>query len=191
MQKKFRIANKGNLKEIYVDILDKLPKSIQISQFADDIAIYSKYSPFKKCRNVIERAVNTIKNNLRNLGLELAPDKIVLVNFNNLNIKPGTTEMSIDNCVIKSSESARFLRVTFDYKLSFSLHISQVIQRYTRSLNIVKYVCGAWGADPNTLIVFYKNFVRSILDYACFVYFPTQKTIIEKLEKIQFSALTF
>ena len=61
---------------IYVkNIIDNLRKSVIVSQFADDIAVYSKFSPLKKCRNVIEKAVNNISKNLFDLGLDLAPQK--------------------------------------------------------------------------------------------------------------------
>ena len=38
----------------------------------------------------------------------------------------------------------------------------------------------------STLIVLYKSFVRSILDYGCFIYYTSKKNHTEKLEKIQF-----
>lgn len=40
-----------------------------------------------------------------------------------------------------------------------------------------------------TLLILYKCFVRSIIDYASFAYFPTQKDLINKLGKIQFYAI--
>ena len=56
-------------------------------------------------------------------------------------------------------------------------------------MNIIKFIRGTWwGADPQTLITLYKTFVRSIIDYGCFIYFPTQLNQINKLEKIQYLA---
>jgi len=57
-------------------------------------------------------------------------------------------------------------------------------------MNILKFLRGTWwGTGPETLITLYKSFVRSIIDYASFVYFPLQKNQIHKLEKIQFRAI--
>ena len=57
-------------------------------------------------------------------------------------------------------------------------------------MNIIKFLRGIhWGADPQTLIIFYKSFVRSIIDYGSYIYFPNQTTLIDKLEKIQFTAI--
>ena len=57
-------------------------------------------------------------------------------------------------------------------------------------MNIIKFLRVTWwGSDHETLIILYKSFVRSILDYGCFVYFPTQLNQIEKLEKIQYAVI--
>lgn len=96
----------------------------------------------------------------------------------------------IDNCIVKSSKSARFLGVIFDYKLSFNQHIAWIQKKCNKAINIVKFLCGIWwGAHPDTLLTIYKSFVRSIIDYCIFVYFPKRKEAIQKLERIQFAAI--
>ena len=80
---KYRVTNKGVPQRgvlsplmyiIYVrEIANKLPKSVSVSKFADDTALYSSISPPQKCKRVIEKAIETLSNNLINLGLELAP----------------------------------------------------------------------------------------------------------------------
>ena len=50
--------------------------------------------------------------------------------------------------------------------------------------------CGRkWGADPSTLLTLYKSYVRSLIDYGSFIYFPKSQQHIETLEKIQFTNL--
>ena len=85
-----------------------------------------------------------------------------------------------------------FLGVMFDHSLSFTPHLNNVIKRCQRSLNMVKFLQGIWwGACPQTLLTFHKCFVRSIIDYASFVYYPTRKNLADKLEKIQYAAIRF
>ena len=172
------------------DISNNLPKSISVSQFADDFAIYSKISPLPKCIKLIEKAIKTIRNNLLSLGLDLCPHKTTLIHFNKKNITPGQTEIKINNLSIKSSESTRFLGIKFDYKMSFSPHLQHVQDKCMKALNIIKFLCGTWwGSEPETLITLYKSLVRSHIDYGIFIYYPTQKKLKEKFEKIQFSAI--
>ena len=166
------------------EILNKVSSRILISQFADDIAVFSSNL------NSLQKATQTIETNLVHVGLDLAPQKSVLINFNNLNILPGETEITIGNHTIKSSESTRFLGVIFDYKLTFNGHVNKLHSKCLKSLNILKYLQGIWwGADPSTLLTAYISFIRSIIDYACFIYFPTRKNITNKLEQIQFAAI--
>lgn len=38
-------------------------------------------------------------------------------------------------------------------------------------------------------MVLYKSYVRSLIDYGCFIYYPTRKKSSHKLEKIQYTAI--
>lgn len=56
---------------IYVaKIVEKLPKSVKISQFADDIALYCSRSSLKSCIKLLEKAIDLLYNNLYDLGLD-------------------------------------------------------------------------------------------------------------------------
>lgn len=80
--------------------------------------------------------------------------------------------------------------IIFDHKLTFNQHIAYVQKRCHQAVNIVKFLCGTWwGAHPDTLLTLYKSYVRSIIDYGLFVWFPTHKKAIQKIERIQYSAL--
>ena len=59
-----------------------------------------------------------------------------------------------------------------------------------RALNIIKFLGGTWwGSDPSTLIILYKSFVRSLIDYGCYIYFPSSVNLIKKLKRIQYIAI--
>lgn len=197
---KYSVAHKGVpqggvlsplLYILYVaNITDNIPKSVSISQFADDIAIFLKFSSLARGKKIIEKATKILAKNLQDLGLDLTPSKSTLIHFNNKNILPGNTEITIQNYSIKSSQSARFLGLTFDYKLSFIPQVDIINKKCSRALNIIKFLCGTWwGSDPETLLTLYKSLVRSIIEYGCFIYFPIRKNIAYKLEKIQYVAI--
>ena len=118
---------------IYVkDIAIGTLKSVTVSQFADDICCYCKFSPFRICKNVTEKAAEVLRKNMYYLGLEIAPDKTILTHFNNKNIPPGETHIKIGKHIIKSNATAKFLGITFDYKLSFTPHINTLKQKYAK-----------------------------------------------------------
>ena len=71
---------------LYVtDITKGIPRSVHVSQFADDIAIYTKFRSVKRGKGLIEKAVKIIDKNLQNLGLDFAPNKTKIIHFNNKN----------------------------------------------------------------------------------------------------------
>ena len=75
-------------------LLKSLPKTVQMLQFADDITLFSNN------RNSLEKALNQAEKQLSYLGLELAPQKTVFINFNNLKIKPGKTKLKLNESFI-------------------------------------------------------------------------------------------
>ena len=174
---------------IYVkDIAIGTPKSVTVSQFADDICFYCKFSPFRICKNVTEEAAEILRKDLYYLRLEIAPDKTILIHFNNKNMPPGETHIKIGEHIIKFSATAKFLGITFDYKLSFMPQINTLILKCAKKMNIIKFLCGVkWGADPSTLLTLYKSYVCSLIDYGSFIFFPKSQQHIETLEKIQFA----
>ena len=36
------------------------------------------------------------------------------------------------------------------------------------------------GADPQILLTLYKSYIRSLIEYACFIYFPNDQKTIKK-----------
>ena len=44
--------------------------------------------------------------------------------------------------------------------------------------------------SPKTLNTL-QNYIRSMLDYGCYIYFPTQKELMNYIEKMQYSAVRF
>ena len=178
---------------IYVaDIEEGLSSSNKLLQFADDIAIYRITNNVESSLIDFQNSIEKIGNNLYELGLDLSPKKTAFLCFNRKQ-KFNTENIQIEvngNC-IKSSLSGRFLGVNFDTRLKFSTHIRMIETKCNKALNILKFIRGTWwGTDPQTLLVFYKSYIRSIIDYACFIYFPTSnKNNREKLERVQYSAI--
>ena len=112
------------------------------------------------------------------------------MHFNDKNILPGETAIKIASQTVKSSTTVRFLWLIFDYKLSFDPHINMLRQKCSTRMNIIKFLCGVkWESNPITLIILYKSFVHSLIDYGSFVYFPKNKLLAEALEKIQYANL--
>lgn len=96
----------------------------------------------------------------------------------------------MDKRTVFSSPEVKYLDVIFDYKLSFKQHVKGVRKKCSASINILKILCGTWlGADPDTLIILYKSYVRSVLEYCIFAWFPLTEKLRENLQRMQNSAI--
>lgn len=125
---------------IYVSrIMTNLPKYILVSQFADNIAIYCKISSFIRCKKLIKKTTTIIGHNHLNLGLELCPQKTTILHFYKKSTTLGQTEIKIAEYIIKSCNTARFLGIIFDYKMTFLPHVNHIKKKCMRALNI-----GTW-----------------------------------------------
>ena len=79
------------------NILANAQKRVQVSQFADDIALYCNRSTSIKSKRLVEKAIDIIHDNLYNLGLELFPHKTIYVHFKKRNIQPRESKINIKN----------------------------------------------------------------------------------------------
>lgn len=176
---------------LYVSHIDaNLHPKVKILQYADDIVIYVDIIDLDADKLILEEAVATVSNRLWKLGLEVSPGKTELVHFNKNGIAPGNLEVNVQGRSIVSTHSVKFLGIFFDFQLNYDQHLNHVHKKASKTLNILKFIRGVyWGADPTTLISFYKAFTRSVIDYGSFIYFPTHKNKILKLERIQYSAI--
>ena len=128
---------------IYVaNITNGFAKLVQVSQFANDIALYTNVLPFSKGKRLLEKGVEVIHTNLLNLELVLSFKKIKLVHFNKKKIAPGSTFITVSGHKIRSVECTRFLGINFDFELSFKQQVKSVSLKYEKAYRILKYICG-------------------------------------------------
>ncbi|KAL7286421.1 hypothetical protein TKK_0019370 [Trichogramma kaykai] len=179
------------LYSIYVaSIIEDLPAHVYISQFADDLAVYTISGDSVCSISSLENSVQIIDRNLNKLGLNIAPHKTKFIHINNKKIKPGSKAIRVRESTIKSGNNYKFLGIIFDYELSFKAQVNHIHTRCSSAMNMIRFLRGTWwGSHPETLTTMYKCYIRSILDYACYVNYPSISTLQLKLERIQYAAI--
>ncbi|CAB0043878.1 unnamed protein product [Trichogramma brassicae] len=179
------------LYSIYVaSIIKDLPARVYVSQFADDLAVYTISGDSTCSISTLEDSVKIIDHNLNKLGLNIAPHKTKFIHINNKKIEPGSKAIRVRDSTIKSGNNYKFLGITFDYELSFKAHVNHIHTRCSSAMNMIRFLRGTWwGSHPETLTTMYKCYIHSILDYACYIYFPSISTLQLKLERIQYAAI--
>jgi hypothetical protein len=60
-----------------------------------------------------------------------------------------------------------YLGILFDNRLTFDGHMNRLVERLKSRLNIMRSITGiTWGASPTIMRTFYKQAIRSLVDYA-------------------------
>lgn len=84
----------------------------------------------------------------------------------------------------------KYLGVILDKKLTWKPFIESIITKCNKGINFLKLTTKTWwGADVKTTLIFYKAYIRSIIDYGCVMYGSANKCLLNRLDVIQRKAL--
>lgn len=84
----------------------------------------------------------------------------------------------------------KFLGVTFDERTTFKQYIQNLKVECMKRLNMMKILSNnTWGADQETLFLFYKTVIRSKIEYAPTIYGNTTKTILKTLNPMHYQGI--
>lgn len=191
-----RLVNKGfpqggvlspTLYNIYTSELSaSVKKNIHVIQYADDIAIYTTCNDLLTGRIEMEVAINSLEKKLNKLGLELEANKTNVMIFNNRPDRDNKIRIRMKGMRLDNVRTAKFLGITFDSKVKIEPQLAQIQVKADKALNLLRYTCRVtWGMETNTALMIYKSYVRSILEYGLFVFYPRDYRGKEKWEKIQ------
>lgn len=175
------------LYNIYTSELSaSVKKNIHVIQYADDIAIYATCNDLLTGRIEMEVAINSLEKKLNKLGLELEANKTNVMIFNNRLDRDNKIRIRMKGVRLGNVKTVKFLGIIFDSKVKIEPQLAQIQVKADKALNLLRYTCRVtWGTETNTALMIYKSYVRSILEYGLFVFYPRDYRGKEKWEKIQ------
>lgn len=131
-----------------------------------------------------------IDENLKWIGLQLQPEKTQLVDFNRTGYIDEEVKIKLHDYWIRGKEKAKFLGIVFDNRLKFVQQIEEVKGKVCKAVSILKYIKRvSWGMELNTAVMIYKSYVRSVMEYGMFVYFPRDTRGEEVIERLQYKGI--
>lgn len=173
-----------------VEITKNLPENIKVVQFADDVALYVSGLDRDKNKKDLQEALRIVDKNLNNIGLQIEPKKTSLMEFNKSGYVDANMSLIHEGQLIQNSGEVRFLDILMDNQLKFDNHISYVRGKVEKANDVVRFVSQvSRGPEINTALMLYKNLVRSVTDYGCFIYAPATQASKLKLERGQYLGL--
>ena len=168
----------------YINDLPYLIKSNTFI-FADEIKIFRAITN-KNYQDILLQDLNILKQWSDKWLLKFQPDKCKYIEIKKCNI--GEYEYFMTNNNVKHSlattDKKTDLGVIIDSKLSFAVHINQVVNKATKMTKIIRRTFQL--LDTHTCLLPYKTTVRSHLDYAIAVWYPYKmkhKIAIENFQR--------
>ena len=123
-------------------------------------------------QNILQQDITVTEKWSENWMLKLHPDKCAHTKIGKNNVGENQYYTTTNNVTktIDTHNKQKDLGVTFDSKLTFDEHISQVINKATKMTRIIRRTFQL--LDKHTFFATLKTMVRSHLDYAMAVWHP-------------------
>ncbi|XP_018360462.1 PREDICTED: uncharacterized protein LOC108759488 [Trachymyrmex cornetzi] len=121
------------------NVNEALDSDTELLQFADDIVIFSSLKDTEAAINSVELSLQGLESFLLERGLDISPTKTQLIIFSNKrSLAQMDYSISFRNQLILPSPTVRFLGVLLDPKLSGKPHMSYIINKGKRILQIIQ-----------------------------------------------------
>lgn len=181
-------SNLGPL--LFLMFVNDLPDRLDCNTllFADDVKLFLRIRTLDDCTH-LQRQIDCLVDWCDINKLYLKVSKCRIVTFSRLRI-PVTFDYSIGLTIISRETSFKDLGVVFDQRFSFDLHVSEITASALRMLGFIIRNCRAFS-DVCALKSLFFAHVRSILEYASFIWDPCYEVRRAMLESIQRRFLKF
>ena len=173
-------------------ILNKLPKQVKSSLYADDLVIYhTTLNPNTSIRQ-LQLAIRSLEGWTLRSGLRFSPTKSEVVCFQRSGRRRIVPDIlpQLYNQPIPIKETTKFLGMTLDRRLNWVPHLKALKSETLRSLNILRVVTRVnFGPDKKTLMRLYWAICQSKLNYGAQIYSSAKPIALKILDSAHNEAL--
>ena len=170
---------------LFISYLSNIPQpldaQVNLSQFADDIAIWAQAPGIRSINLRLQKYLNQILTWCDRWRIKLNPGKTHLINFSQWKtIKDAS--ISMYGQPLKVTNTAKFFGVHLDNHLNMKLHMEHIERA---SLISRMGITRLNSINATVLLHLHKIFTRLYMDYACTALTALNKIQRQKLEVIQ------
>ena len=173
-------------------IKDIVPEEVQVSLYADDIAIWAQHKDIQVAQEAVQLAVSNIASWSCNHKLILNPAKCVASFFStDPHEAKWIPSITINDQTIPVNKFPSFLGISYDRTLSFRTHAEIVKTRVLcRTRILASLATKQWGWSRKSLVRVFKATIQSVLHYCGAGWQPwLAKSNLQILERAQNRAL--
>ena len=165
---------------IYInDLLNLVPSA---RAYADDVTLSLPFWPGEE--QVVTSRLNVLLRRLEDWGLKwqvsFAPQKTQLLVVSRT---AADIHLTFDGAALAPQQELQILGVTYDSKLTFQAHISQLARAAAGKLACLRRM--SWLLDRGGRELLYKTQIRSSLEYSCLAWGGAAPSHLALLDRIQ------
>lgn len=150
--------------------------------YADDLKLFARVSSDNDCALIQQDLNSFVMWCCRNF-LSINIRKCEVMRFYRCQ-NPTSYDYCISSAVIETAEYVIDLGITFDRKLSFTVHIDKIVLKALRMLGFIKRNTRMFN-DLAAIMTLYKSLVISVLEYNCIIWSPVYACHVDRLERVQ------
>ena len=163
---------------LYINDISLSSKILQFHLFADDTSIFYSHKDIKILERNINIELKSVSNWLIANKLSLNVKKSNLLIFNQSTFK---VTIKINNSILEEKESAKYLGIVFDAKLSWVPHINYVNKKLAKGMGLLAKLR---HFVPKRIIPnLFNAFFQPHLDYGLIAWGSANKTQLTPIEK--------
>ena len=168
---------------LYINDMVNVSSLLYYILFADDTNVFISGKDIQYMIRILNNELIKITEwlNVNKLALNVSKTHYILFNLSkarNIN-----AEVKINNKIINEVESAKFLGVTLDSKLSWSQHIKHIKGKIAKCIGILSKARKVFTVK--TLNTIYYSFIHPYLTYSIEIWGAANKHLMESLFKLQ------
>lgn len=108
---------------------------------------------------------------MREIGLDLQPNKTNIVEFSKVNITKRNDTVRCFDKVMPIKKETKFLGILFDDTLRFDNQCRKIKEKVIIANALFRFTNKVtWGLEINTALMLYKSLIRSIIDYGSAIF---------------------
>ena len=170
---------------IYTMGLEKLG-SKNVSQFADDMVIWEKDTNIEKATQIVNHRLYNLLSWSEKLNLVFSTKKCICVPFTRKRVDNDFISIRIDGNVLEVANSAKYLGLIFDRRLTWGQHIASINLKCEKRVFLIKKLSNqVTGINQKILINLYKTLVRPVIEYGAEAWGDASITNLRRLESIE------
>jgi hypothetical protein len=160
--------------------------------FADDVMLMASDKSEAVASQLVQMGLRRVEQWSADWKLPLNPTKCVALTFSHRRRRPDPPKLWLDGTRLTAVDSTKYLGVTFDRKLNFRQHFTNVKTTAMKRLNALRRLRGRdLGFSRASSLLVYKQLIRSVIEWGApaFLGRATLKTGLAALQKIQNACL--